>query len=67
MGETIRFNPEAEEYNLKELAKDPIGASDEVGKLMKLGKHEEAHKLLKAIITEQGAYKEEEPKQAMTA
>ena len=69
MGETISFNPEIGGYNLQELARDPLGASDEVQKLMRVGNYEEAKKLLDAVLnTQRGKGKsEEEPRQAMVA
>ena len=68
MGETPGFNPEVGGYNIAELAQNPLKASDEVQKLTRVGKYEDAHKLLWDIVdAQQGKNKNEEPKQAMAA
>ena len=70
MGETPSFNPEADSHNIAELAKNPLKASDEVQKLMRMGKYEEGNKLLQTILDAQQGKRgrdNEAPPQAMAA
>ncbi len=70
MGEIVGFNPDMGSHNVIELARDPLKASDEVQRLMREKKYEEAQQLLDAVVDAQQGKRgseEEEPRQAVAA